>query len=455
MNQYIYIYLKRERERQLSKKKKSRKTKDTKIRRYEKMSVLFNVLKDTKCPDEFPSDVKITHSVASILKQWERLTTTEPRLEKQNQSDPKEIEYFYLKGFDRVVVDDKENLTDANFIKMLKTLSKDKKIAVLCRCPQKARLFSYLAVRYGSISIASCSDNFHNNVTAMRSVVSETQVLIYDLTYFGNNPFSVNGRPDFVWDGSKFTIRPVQKELSSVLDPSVDVILKEEDSRHTRVLRGVRAPFLENEILVAEETVRLNSVDPSRTVAILYGSESPGKNAHAMAQLLCDLISKRKDLVVLGPPRSIDSVSDMSVLDNRNVVFVVSTAGVGEFPSGSKKFGETLFGEKIDVNYESYLKTLSSLSVSFKPKSFAVFGLGDVNYHLSEKNKLDSYGTPWSYCTPAKILDRRFETLEGVKRVVDLGFGGANTYVLLSHLKISFVQQTHNNIIYTQIQSRL
>ena len=455
MNQYIYIYLKRERERQLSKKKKSRKTKDTKIRRYEKMSVLFNVLKDTKCPDEFPSDVKITHSVASILKQWERLTTTEPRLEKQNQSDPKEIEYFYLKGFDRVVVDDKENLTDANFIKMLKTLSKDKKIAVLCRCPQKARLFSYLAVRYGSISIASCSDNFHNNVTAMRSVVSETQVLIYDLTYFGNNPFSVNGRPDFVWDGSKFTIRPVQKELSSVLDPSVDVILKEEDSRHTRVLRGVRAPFLENEILVAEETVRLNSVDPSRTVAILYGSESPGKNAHAMAQLLCDLISKRKDLVVLGPPRSIDSVSDMSVLDNRNVVFVVSTAGVGEFPSGSKKFGETLFGEKIDVNYESNLKTLSSLSVSFKPKSFAVFGLGDVNYHLSEKNKLDSYGTPWSYCTPAKILDRRFETLEGVKRVVDLGFGGANTYVLLSHLKISFVQQTHNNIIYTQIQSRL
>ena len=75
----------------------------------------------------------------------------------------------------------------------------------------------------------------------------------------------MNGRPDFVWSGSEFTIRPIQSELSSILDPSVDVILKQEDSRHTRVLRGVRAPFLENEILVARETVRLNSVDPSRT----------------------------------------------------------------------------------------------------------------------------------------------------------------------------------------------
>jgi hypothetical protein len=99
----------------------------------------------------------------------------------------------------------------------------------------------------------------------MRSVVSNTQVLVYDLNYFGDNPFSVNGRPDFVWSGSEFTIRPIQSELSSILDPSVDVILKQEDSRHTRVLRGVRAPYLENEILVARETVRLNSVDPSRT----------------------------------------------------------------------------------------------------------------------------------------------------------------------------------------------
>ncbi len=287
----------------------------------------------------------------------------------------------------------------------------------------------------------------------MRSVVSGTQVLVYDLNYFGDNPFSVNGRPDFVWSGSEFTIRPIQSELSSILDPSVDVILKKEDSRHTRVLRGVRAPFLETEILVARETVRLNSVDPSRTVAILYGSESPGKNAHAMAQLLCDLISKRKDLVVLGPPRAIDSVSDMSVLNNRNVVFVISTAGVGEFPAGSKTFGETLFGEsKIDVNYESTLKTLSALSVSFSPKSFAVFGLGDVNYHLSEKNKLDSYGTPWSYCTPAKILDRRFQTLDGVERVVDLGFGGANTYVISIFSLAHIHTHTHN---LHQVQSRL
>ena len=270
----------------------------------------------------------------------------------------------------------------------------------------------------------------------MRSIVSTNQVIVYDLTYYGDNPFSVNGRPNFVWNGSRFTIRPVQKELGSVLDPSVDVLLKPEDAEQTRVLRGVRAPFLETEVLVAQETVRLNSVDPSNTVVILFGSESPGKNAHTMAQLLCDLISKRKDLVVLGPPRSMDSVSDLSVLNDRNVVFVVSTAGVGEFPAGAKKFGQYVFGgvessSKITVDYESVLKSFNPLSAAeFQPRSFAVFGLGDVNYHLSEKNKLDSYGTPWSYCTPAKILDRRLETLgSAVRRVVPLGFGGANTYV--------------------------
>ena len=121
------------------------------------MSVLFNALRDTKIPDNFPTDVKITHSVQSILDQWQRLTTsttTSTSKISRNRSDPKEIELFYLKSFTKVIVDEnspsKSNLTDAQFINLLKTLSKDSQIAVLCHSTEKARLFSYLAVRTSS-----------------------------------------------------------------------------------------------------------------------------------------------------------------------------------------------------------------------------------------------------------------------------------------------------------------
>jgi hypothetical protein len=122
------------------------------------MSILFNALRDTKIPDNFPKDIKITHSVQSILDQWQRLTTSTSTDSKisRHRSDPKEIELFYLKSFTKVIVDEnstsKSNLTDAQFIQLLKTLSKDSQIAVLCHSTEKARLFSYLAVRTTPLS---------------------------------------------------------------------------------------------------------------------------------------------------------------------------------------------------------------------------------------------------------------------------------------------------------------
>jgi sulfite reductase (NADPH) hemoprotein beta-component len=40
----------------------------------------------------------------------------------------------------------------------------------------------------------------------------------------------------------------------------------------------------------------------------------------------------------------------------------------------------------------------------------------------AQKHLLDSYGTPWTYCTPAKIMQKVFENC-GAKPLVDLGFG--------------------------------
>ena len=73
------------------------------------MSILFNALRDTKIPDNFPKDIKITHSVQSILDQWQRLTTSTTSTDSKisrHRSDPKEIELFYLKSFTKVIVDE-------------------------------------------------------------------------------------------------------------------------------------------------------------------------------------------------------------------------------------------------------------------------------------------------------------------------------------------------------------
>jgi hypothetical protein len=115
------------------------------------MSLLF-ALKDAKRPENFPLDPKvITHSVSSLLSQWERLTTIDTDTKgKKNTSDPKEITQFYFNSKEfNIVVDDnaKSKLSDSEFISMLKTLKQDKKLVVLSTSTEKARLFSYLAVR--------------------------------------------------------------------------------------------------------------------------------------------------------------------------------------------------------------------------------------------------------------------------------------------------------------------
>ena len=80
------------------------------------------------------------------------------------------------------------------------------------------------------------------------------------------------------------------------------------------------------------------------------------------------------------------------------------------------------FSEKILKDWENVPLKITQAELDLSAVDFAVFGLGDTNYHPGEKHHTDSSGTPWTFCTPAKILDKMFAGC-GAKQMTEIGFG--------------------------------
>ena len=316
------------------------------------------------------------------------------------------------------------------------------RILWIANSSEGAESASYISVRYGKIRVVSAGDGLHNNCTAFERSLKETEshegpaIVVYDASASGSNPFTMCQKPYFVWNGNKFDSPPASQKLHRLLDPSFDVLLRASSAAEATEAFRAHEVGRETRRARAHERIRaLNRIDPAKIVRVFYGSESPSKNAFGLAVAFVDLVvSKGFKVGNGGAPEKLDGLGDaLEGVAGTNVIVIISTAGVGEFPSGSKKFGERIFPHALEPSYEAVLGRSSegddALKASFRPRSFAVFGLGDVDYHLSERNKLDSYGTPWSYCTPAKILDRRFEAIaSNAKRLGRIGFGGANSY---------------------------
>jgi sulfite reductase alpha subunit-like flavoprotein len=104
----------------------------------------------------------------------------------------------------------------------------------------------------------------------------------------------------------------------------------------------------------AEITAEVNRVDENKVITVIFGSESPGKNAKFIAEDLCAKIRKSGMHVDGGGPIPLDAMMVHDRLTKaggearKKLVVVVSTAGVGEFPDGSKGFAKEAFGPKIE-----------------------------------------------------------------------------------------------------------
>eukprot|EP01135_Chromosphaera_perkinsii_P001793 Nk52_evm62s210 gene=Nk52_evmTU62s210 len=132
----------------------------------------------------------------------------------------------------------------------------------------------------------------------------------------------------------------------------------------------------------------------AKPLLILYGSD--GGHAEELAKRL-ETMSKCRNL----NPRCM-AMNDFEVgdlVEEEKVVFVVSTAGQGEFPCNARDFW----------------KSLSEVSVVLENTSFAVFALGDRHYWPRPEDK-------HFFCKPGKDLDKKLVEL-GAKQVIECGIG--------------------------------
>ncbi|PVU84500.1 hypothetical protein BB560_007341 [Smittium megazygosporum] len=130
------------------------------------------------------------------------------------------------------------------------------------------------------------------------------------------------------------------------------------------------------------------------SITILYASD--GSNAAEAATRINRGAKARK----MRPELIVMNDFEFSELEYKSqVVFVVSTAGQGEFPTNGKNFW----------------KSLKSASINLSNLKYSVFGLGDRHYWPSEEDKI-------FYNKPGKDLDKRLFELSGV-RLCDAGFG--------------------------------
>ncbi|CAO3677514.1 unnamed protein product [Rhizopus stolonifer] len=133
-------------------------------------------------------------------------------------------------------------------------------------------------------------------------------------------------------------------------------------------------------------------------LTVLFGSDNG--NAEGVAKKLASRAKSRGLKVKL---MAMDDYPDVQELANdTNVVFVVSTAGQGEFPSNSREFWKTL-------------NTMILGDINFSELNYAVFGMGDSHYWPREEDAI-------FYNRPAKLVDAKLEAL-GATRLLDVGLG--------------------------------
>ncbi|KAK5815041.1 hypothetical protein F5H01DRAFT_294117 [Linnemannia elongata] len=130
-------------------------------------------------------------------------------------------------------------------------------------------------------------------------------------------------------------------------------------------------------------------------VLILFGSD--GSNAEGLAKRLVKGAKLRN---LSARYSAMDDVSIEDLTLEKHVIFVVSTAGQGEFPVNAREFWKAL-------------SAATELGVS--ETKFAVFGLGDSHYWPREEDAI-------FYNRPSKELNAKLIEL-GAQPLIDLGLG--------------------------------
>lgn len=151
-------------------------------------------------------------------------------------------------------------------------------------------------------------------------------------------------------------------------------------------------------VLSSYEQLLSNMQAPNKSVIILFGSDG-GRAEEAAKRLATDANILKYSSRVLP----MNDIQWEEVINEENfIIFVISTAGQGEFPSNSKASWKIL--EEADENL-----------LNFKGIEYGVFALGDSHYWPKPEEKV-------FFCKPGRDVDLKIEELGG-KRIISLGLG--------------------------------
>ncbi|KAJ1679782.1 Sulfite reductase [NADPH] subunit beta, partial [Spiromyces aspiralis] len=195
----------------------------------------------------------------------------------------------------------------------------------------------------------------------------------------------------FILDSPK-----IRDELRKFLkrDNTLALLGRDQPRLHTALAESAEARETKKATATHRDVDQLLSGLQGPPLLVLFASDNG--NAEETARRV-ERGGKRRGMTVRCMPMDEFEVDELTF--EKTVVFCVSTAGQGEFPTNGREFW----------------KALSSASINLNETQFAVFGLGDSHYWPREEDHI-------YYNKPGKDLDKKLVELGG-RQLVSLHLG--------------------------------
>ncbi|CAG8790188.1 12449_t:CDS:1, partial [Racocetra persica] len=252
------------------------------------------------------------------------------------------------------------------------------------------------AEKFKGPSIVLAYMPYYNENDSSITVLKETKLAVdsgYWSLYRWNPALEKEGKEAFTLDSEK-----IKQELKDFLDKEN---LLTQLTRSKPELSTNLTNSLESEIKLRQKSFALSAYEKllggltGPPLLILFGSDNG--NAEGLAKRLHNGAKARG---VNSRCMPMDDYPIEDIASEKNIVFVVCTAGQGEFPQNAREFWKTIS---------------TTTDISFSETQYAVFGLGDSKYWPREEDII-------YYNKPGRDLDGRLEILGG-KRLLSLGLG--------------------------------
>ena len=205
------------------------------------------------------------------------------------------------------------------------------------------------------------------------------------LVEVGNNPFHLDSK---IVDGRLFPLLQQESRFSTVMRTN---------PQRAKELDAKLASFVQERSRVlsilgqASHAAEASAERTSTSTAILYGSETGHAEDQARSLFRALTLRGMKGITVCA----LDDFDFKELPKLENLIVVVSTCGLGEFPKNSRKMWQALQDNTLAMTHLSNVK-------------YTVFGLGDSSYGL--------------FCAAAQAYDVRLQEL-GAQRVLPRGVG--------------------------------